>query len=71
MSSRTLGVRVPPVEYHCSRRIIDFSISVVNHNIKVSQVSLLLMLFTRKLTFLTRIKLHLLISLNFAYTYTC
>jgi hypothetical protein len=34
-------------------------------------VFLLLMLFARKLTFLTRTKLCWLISLNFAYSYTC
>jgi hypothetical protein len=34
-------------------------------------VFLLLMLHVRKLAFLTRTKLRLLISLNFTYSYTC
>jgi hypothetical protein len=58
----TISLQIP------ARIIRDLSTSVVSHNFKVSPLAKCV---SAANVILTRIKLRSLISLNFAYTYTC
>jgi hypothetical protein len=64
----TVSLRIPSGELETS---LPSWLTKISRSARQTDVFLLLELYVRKLTFLTRTKLRLLISLNFTYSYTC